>query len=354
MFLSTGRYDLEGVLVGGDEGKEGYILLPLPFLLQKRKNSVIDGITFDSSWVVPYSPDLMRRFRTHIYVKLFISIVGSIKYLFKYVCKGSDRVIMEMVGAPKCNCEGNTSEKVPTIDKIHGYRDARCISAFEAAWGCFLRFEHEPTVERLEVHLGGHHIVYFQEGEHEKPKAAGSQKSTELLAWFSEDQKFPNARHIRYIGFPKYFRWDKGLKAWKPRAKFEVLGASPKQYDFTRAPEKVLRRIYNISPREGEKYFFRMLLLHKTGAVSYSDQRTCCGVQYATFRETCFALGLIPGDQEWFRCMQDAFLSNFVPLTEVFSIVIDFSDPKIFETCGTRPKNDDHGFRERNSRLCHK
>ena len=44
-------------------------------------------------------------------------------------------------------------------------------------------------------------------------------KPMKLLAWFEANQKFENARHIRYINFPKYFTWNNTDRAWKPRAK---------------------------------------------------------------------------------------------------------------------------------------
>ncbi len=52
--------------------------------------------TVDNSWVVPSSPDLLRKFRTHMNVELCISKVGSIKYLFKYVCKGPGTATVEV------------------------------------------------------------------------------------------------------------------------------------------------------------------------------------------------------------------------------------------------------------------
>ncbi len=50
----------------------------------------------DNSWVVPYNPKLMRMFHCHINVELCVSRVGGIKYLFKYLCKGSDRITFEI------------------------------------------------------------------------------------------------------------------------------------------------------------------------------------------------------------------------------------------------------------------
>ncbi len=43
-----------------------------------------------------YNPKLMRMFHCHMNVELCVSRVGGIKYLFKYICRGSDRVTMEM------------------------------------------------------------------------------------------------------------------------------------------------------------------------------------------------------------------------------------------------------------------
>ncbi len=72
----------------------------------------------DNSWAVPYSPDLLRKFRAHINVELCNSKVGSIKYLFNYVCKGSDRVTVEIETVQGKNGSHETSKKLRTIDEI--------------------------------------------------------------------------------------------------------------------------------------------------------------------------------------------------------------------------------------------
>ena len=105
----------------------------------------------------------------------------------------------------------NNSESVPTIDEIRHYQNVRYISAFEAAWRLFSfsMVEHETSFERLEVYLEGHHVVNYKEGEHENAKIVGKEKSTKLIVYFTANQKYPNACHIHYVDFPKYFRWDK-------------------------------------------------------------------------------------------------------------------------------------------------
>ncbi len=57
----------------------------------------------DNSWVVPYSPKLLRLFQCHMNVELCVSRVGKIKYLFKYVCKGCDRITMSIEGQTERN-----------------------------------------------------------------------------------------------------------------------------------------------------------------------------------------------------------------------------------------------------------
>ncbi len=108
----------------------------------------------DDSRVVAYNPKFMRMFQCHMNVELCVSRVGGIKYLFMYICKGSDRVNMEIV------------EETGRYNEIEQFQDARYVSASEAAWR-ILAFEivdNNPPVYRLEVHREGHHTVRFREG----------------------------------------------------------------------------------------------------------------------------------------------------------------------------------------------
>ena len=279
----------------------------------------------DNSWVVPYCGDLLLLFDCHINFELCMSRVGSIKYLFKYVCKGSDRVTIEI-------CRENRK-----YDEITTFLDARYVSASEACWRIF-KFEivqNNPHVERLEVHLQDHHTVYFAEGEEKNAVEQGGSLRTKLTAWFLSNIKFPNSNHIRYIDYPRYFTWVKKDRVWRPRRQFKVLKSSPNQFDFNRDPCRIVGRIYSVSPREGERYYLRTLLLHVPGAKSFKDLRTVDNVTHNSFREACVAKGLLADDTEWKRCLQDAFRSRFEPLTKLFATILahcELSDPKsLFE-----------------------
>ncbi len=112
----------------------------------------------DNSWVLAYNPKLMRMFHFYMNVQLCVSRVGGIKYLFKYICKGSERVTMQIV------------EETGRYNEIAQFQDARYVSASEAAEAAcsILAFDvvdNHPTVYRLEVHTEGNHTVYFRESE---------------------------------------------------------------------------------------------------------------------------------------------------------------------------------------------
>ena len=206
----------------------------------------------DNSWVVLYSPDLLRKFRAHMNVELYISKVGSINYLFKYTYKGPDRVTVEMRAVRERHEKCIISKTVPTIDEIKQYQDARYVSASEAAWRLlsFPMVEHQSPVERLEVHLEGHHTIYFESGNEQQAALKREEKPTKLTRWFKAYTNFPSARHIRYANFPTFFSCNKKERKWYPRAKYRIKGSNPTTYDFTlHVAKHVVGRMNNISPK---------------------------------------------------------------------------------------------------------
>jgi len=75
---------------------------------------------------MPYNPYLLRLFSCHIDVQACGSI-KAVKYLFKYIYKGYERVSVAVKEVDKEDNEGN-------IDEIKQYRDARWVTPPKALW----------------------------------------------------------------------------------------------------------------------------------------------------------------------------------------------------------------------------
>ncbi|GBN36887.1 hypothetical protein AVEN_32254-1 [Araneus ventricosus] len=83
-----------------------------------------DSVVIDNRWIVPYSPLLLKMFDAHINVECCNSI-KSIKYILKYVHKGSDQGVFAAHSSNNC------------IDEISEYQAGRYISSNETAWRIF-------------------------------------------------------------------------------------------------------------------------------------------------------------------------------------------------------------------------
>ena len=81
-------------------------------------------VNLDKSSMVPYNPLLLLRYQAHVNVEVVHS-VQAVKYLYKYITKGQDRVILSMRG-------GGGEETA--LDEVDTFLNARYISTSEALW----------------------------------------------------------------------------------------------------------------------------------------------------------------------------------------------------------------------------
>ncbi|KAF7826480.1 uncharacterized protein G2W53_017644 [Senna tora] len=111
------------------------------------------NVCVDNSWVVPYNPLLLLKYNCQINVEI-CSSMKSVKYLYKYIHKGPDRV--NMMVCPESN-----------IDEVKQYIDARWVCALEALWRIY-KFSMSriyPTYERLQIHMPNMQRVQFNENQ---------------------------------------------------------------------------------------------------------------------------------------------------------------------------------------------
>ncbi|XP_050875738.1 uncharacterized protein LOC127079401 [Lathyrus oleraceus] len=105
-----------------------------------------NGVTLHSGHVVPHNPSLLMKYEAHINME-WCNQSTSIKYLFKYVNKGFDRIPVVIVP--------NNTGQDGNIDEIKQYLDCRYVSPSEAYWRIFSYSIHgrKPVVDRLYFHM---------------------------------------------------------------------------------------------------------------------------------------------------------------------------------------------------------
>ncbi|GFQ85411.1 ATP-dependent DNA helicase [Trichonephila clavata] len=150
-------------------------------------------IDINNRWIVPFSPVLSCTFRAHINVEL-CSSVKSIKYICKYVNKGSDLAVF---GVQNAN------------DEVTSYQNGRYISTSEAIWRILSFSIHErfPAVTHLDIHLENGQREYFDpsnvRGVVENPR------NTTLMAFFDLCQNDEFAASLLYEEIPGYYTFNK-------------------------------------------------------------------------------------------------------------------------------------------------
>lgn len=175
--------------------EEGY---PIYRKRNDGRSIIKDNIPLEKRFVVPHKRFLLLKYGAHINVE-WCNQSRSIKYLFKYVNKGYDRVTAAFTES--ANEDGSTRD----VDEINMYYDCRYISPCEAAWRIFgFPIHHrEPSIERLSFHLPNEQYVIFSDDDPidvvaNKPGV----KESMFLSWFEMNKIYPEARDLTYAEFP--------------------------------------------------------------------------------------------------------------------------------------------------------
>ncbi|KAG6645201.1 hypothetical protein CIPAW_08G106200 [Carya illinoinensis] len=243
----------------------------------------------DDKKVVPYNPYLLAMFDCHINVEI-CSTIKAVKYLYKYVYKGHDRVAFNLVSE-------QTNQQ---IDEIQQFQSARWIAPPEAMWRIygFIINEVHPAVYNLHLHLENQHQVTFRAHENLTNVINSDLSAKSMLTeFFSTNQVDQNARRLLYKEFPEFYVWSQQYKMWTVRKKQVVIG-----------------RIVTANPSEGP--------------LSFDDLKTINGVLAPTFREAATMHGLLQRDNSIEECLQEASLyqtpSN---LRRLFATILVYCNP---------------------------
>ncbi|KAH7665557.1 DNA helicase protein [Dioscorea alata] len=262
-----------------------------------------NGIKLDNRFVVPHNVDLVVRYQAHINVEI-CNLTRVVKYLFKYISKGPDRA--------RAMFEASSTSSAKT-DEIQNYLDCRYLSAYESCWRLFeFPLHHrEPSVQRLLIHLPEEHNIYFSDKQFiPNIISIPGIETTMFTEWMATNKLDERGRSLLYTDFPTKFTWYKKEKKWK----YTMNGRS-------------IGRIIYIHPSARELYYLRLLLNEIKGARSYEDLRTINNVVYTTYREACFALGILGDDSEWSNALiQAAHWATGTQLRQLFVTIILYCD----------------------------
>jgi hypothetical protein len=263
----------------------------------------------DNRFVVPYSPHLLKKFQCHINVEI-CSSVQSVKYLYKYIYKGSDKANAKI-----------TNEN----DEIQQYLDAPYISAAEATWRIFgfKMYDTSHQIIRLPVHMPGMQRVQFNVDDDLNERLEKAAENSMLYAFFRLnascvmhssslhfDTQFDSRKYL-YAEIPEHFTFKNGQ--WNPRL---ISG------------KRQVVRLHGVDPSDAERYYLRLLLLHVRGPTSFEDLRTVGGFLLPSFQAAALALNLINDDRMWADCMRDAALYQMPKqLRTLFVVICVHCDP---------------------------
>ena len=298
------------------------------FIIRRGNRSVEAG----SEYVVAHNRELLMKYRCHMNIEV-VSSIKTMKYMFKYIHKGCDRVLLE---ATERTARGTYAPDSMTLDrnvfvprnldiakvkqrqeeadrmmaqaKVTLKRDERvalnecsymmdmsAMTSCEAAWRIsgFPMHGSSHVVHRAYIHEEGRDVMFTNRGvsaanagEMLKKKSKGM-----MTAWFEANQNpvdLPNNLKTTDLTLDEmmtYFMFDVRKQEFIRR-----------KYDYSR---RFFGRIQAPQPRWLELTATRLLSQTVKGPTCWEDLRHFRGTTYPTCLEAARARGLMNGDIEW-------------------------------------------------------
>lgn len=272
-----------------------------------KETVIVRKTNMDNRWVIPFNLYLLAKFDCHLNVEV-CSTIKAVKYLYKYVYKGHDRISF-CITRP---------DSMQSHDEIDAYQDGRWVSPLEAAWRIFgfSLFEIYLAVIPLHLHLPDMQVMHFNFDESLDDVLANERRSRTMLTdFFRVNSVRPEGPKYLYSEFIEHFVWDAKTWRWKDRKQGVSIG----------------RLLYTL-PSQGERYYLRLLLINLLGPTSFEDLFTFDGIRCATFQESSLRHGFLEHDNSIEHCMDEGIHVQMPhALCRLFATLLIFcqpSDPK--------------------------
>ncbi|EEY60735.1 helitron helicase-like protein [Phytophthora infestans T30-4] len=267
-----------------------------------HKGKVWDNATINQ-WVVPYNPFLSQKYNCHINVEV-CATNKAIKYIYKYVYKGSDMTTITIEG-----------EEI-RANEILQYLLGRYIFPVEACMRLFMHPTQGSThsVVTLPIHLERMSMVAYrdQATTPQLHNLINRGDRSMLTEFFELCARNPEATvNLLYKDVPRKYRWTEH-KTWEPYKKYVAS----------------LGRLVHVSPQDPERFYLRLLLCNRRSPKSFADLRTVDGTEHPTYQQAALALGYLENDDEWIHCLREAAEVKMpYQLRQLFGIILVYSMP---------------------------
>lgn len=169
------------------------------------------------------------------------------------------------------------------------------------------------SVKRLQIHLPSRQQVRFNRHLPISEILADDRNSRTMLTVFFEKNTIDiNANQYLYREFLEFYRWDRSRKIWERR----------------KSSQKVMGKIYTVSPSEGERFYLRILLNHVRGPQSFDHLLTVEGEICPTFKQAIEKRGLLQHDESVRQCLLEASNTHMpYALRRLFITVLVYCEP---------------------------
>ncbi|GKC05733.1 DNA helicase [Tanacetum coccineum] len=218
--------------------------------------------------VVPYNRALCLAFEAHINVE-YCGWSMLIKYLFKYISKGPDRILTK-ISKPIGEASNSTGGNEIQIDEIQNYI--------------------------MNVHLENKQRINFRERDRlEVIVNLPDRKKTTLTEWYVYNNENTDGQELTYLNFLSEFVWYPDSKTWRRRQ--------------IKAKKSIGRLTY-VHPNSGELFYFRMLLCHQKGCLLGDDKQWDIAFEESTASATSSEIRTLFA-QILIYCEIEAILNGF-------------------------------------------
>ena len=128
----------------------------------------------------------------------------------------------------------------------------------------------------LQLHLLNKQVYYWENQNLQNVLYWDHVSRTMLTGYFEACANDSNARNYLSREFYEHYVWNKQSQKWTKRQNIIVIGC-----------------INSANPKDGERFYLRLLLNHIRGPTSFEDLLTVDGIHYLSFKEASEKRGLL-------------------------------------------------------------